>query len=142
MERFPRGHLTQIIDARGTETRFEYDSLGRETKKTTAFGTALAAVTETYYDDANHVIEVRTPRYFDSSDTEGYQKAKETWTYNGRGLVASHTESTGTSVGATESFTYDLRNRQLSRTDIVEQLPQLFRKIKAEQLSSIVWHAG
>nr|MCU0721456.1 RHS repeat protein [Pirellula sp.] len=37
------GHLTQIIDARGTETRFEYDSLGRETKKTTAFGTALAA---------------------------------------------------------------------------------------------------
>ncbi|MFN8741018.1 MAG: hypothetical protein ACK5YR_13905, partial [Pirellula sp.] len=111
------GHLTQIIDARGTETRFEYDSLGRETKKTTAFGTALAAVTETYYDDANHVIEVRTPRYFDSSDTEGFQKARETWTYNGRGLVASHTEATGSTIAATESFTYDLRNRQLSRTD-------------------------
>jgi hypothetical protein len=65
-------HFTQIIDARGTET---------------------------YYDDANHVIEVRTPRYFDTTDTEGYQKAKETWTYNGRGLVATHTEATGTSVG-------------------------------------------
>nr|MCU0711656.1 hypothetical protein [Pirellula sp.] len=70
---------------------------------------------ETYYDDANHVIEVRTPRYFDSSDTEGFQKARETWTYNGRGLVATHTEATGSTIAATESFTYDLRNRQLSR---------------------------
>jgi hypothetical protein len=61
--------------------------------------------------------EVRTPRYFNSSDTEGYQKCKETWTYNGRGLVASHTEATGSSVAATESFTYDLANHQATRTD-------------------------
>ena len=44
---------------------------------------------------AGHVVEVRTPRYFDSGDTEGYQKAEETWTYNGRGQVLTHTESTG-----------------------------------------------
>ncbi|MDX1927996.1 MAG: hypothetical protein SFV81_15835 [Pirellulaceae bacterium] len=78
---------------RGTETRFEYDAQGRETKKTEAWGTALAAVTETIYDAAGNVTEVRSPRFFDSADTEGNQKAKETWTYNGRGQVATHTEA-------------------------------------------------
>ncbi|MCU0720403.1 MAG: hypothetical protein MUC83_11915 [Pirellula sp.] len=69
------------------------------------------------------------PRYFDSTDTEGYQKAKESWTYSGRGLVASHTEATSSATAATESFPYELRNRQLSRSEMVEQL------------SSIVQHA-
>ena len=111
------GHLVQIIDGRGTETRFEYDAQGRETKKTEAWGTSIAAVTETVYDAAGNVTEVRAPRYFDSSDTEGYQKAKETWTYNGRGQVASHTEASGSSIAATESFTYDLAGHQATHTD-------------------------
>ncbi len=111
------GHLTQAIDGRGTETRYEYDTQGRQTKKTAAWGTAVAAVTETDYDADGRVTEVRSPRYFDSSDTEGFQQAKENWTYNGRGLVATHTEAAGSSVAATESFTYFADGRQQTHTD-------------------------
>ncbi len=111
------GHLTQVIDGRGTETRYEYDAQGRVTKKTAAWGTSVAAVTETDYDADGRVVEVRSPRYFDSSDTEGYQKAKENWTYNGRGFVATHTEAAGSSVAATESFTYFADGRQQTHTD-------------------------
>lgn len=111
------GHLTQVIDGRGTETRYEYDAKGREIRKTAAWGTSVAAVTETDYDADGRVTEVRSPRYFDSSDTEGYQKAKENLTYNGRGLVATHTEAAGSSVAATESFTYFADGRQQTRTD-------------------------
>ncbi|MFO0943687.1 MAG: RHS repeat-associated core domain-containing protein [Pirellulales bacterium] len=111
------GHLTQVIDGRGTETRYEYDAQGRETKKTAAYGTSVAAVTETDYDADGRTIEVRSPRYFDSSDTEGYQKAKENWTYDGAGRVATHTEAAGSSVAATESFTYFADGRQQTHTD-------------------------
>jgi RHS repeat-associated protein len=97
--------------------RMEYDAAGRETNKRTAFGTALEARTETLYNAAGNVIEVRTPRYFDSTDTNGSNKAREQWTYNGRGLVATHTVSPGTADAATESFTYDLGGHQATRTD-------------------------
>ncbi len=111
------GHLTQVIDGRGTETRYEYDAQGREIRKTAAYGTSVAAVTETDYDADGRTIEVRSPRYFDSSDTEGYQKANENWTYDGAGRVATHTEATGSSVAATESFTYFADGRQQTHTD-------------------------
>ncbi len=116
------GHLVQIIDGRSTETRFEYDAQGRETKKTEAWGTPIAAVTETVYNAGGNVIEVRAPRYFDSTDTEGYQKAKETWTYNGRGQVSTHTEASGSSIAATESFTYDLAGNQATHTDFAGKI--------------------
>ncbi len=111
------GHLTQVIDGRGTETRYEYDAQGREIRKTAAYGTSVAAVTETDYDADGKTIEVRSPRYFDSSDTEGYQKAKENWTYDGAGRVATHTQAAGSSVAATESFTYFADGRQQTHTD-------------------------
>ena len=111
------GHLTQIIDGRGTETRYAYDDQGREVEKLEAYGTSLEAKTVTIYDSVGNVVEVRTPRYFDSTDTEGYQKARETWTYTGRNLVLTHTEAPSTSVAATESFTYDLAGDQLTHTD-------------------------
>ena len=111
------GRLTQITDGRGYETRMEYDAQGRETNKRAAYGTSIEARTETIYDLAGHVTEVRSPRYFISTDSEGYQKANQTWTYNGRGLVASHTDAPSASVAATESFTYDLGSHQATRTD-------------------------
>ncbi|MFN9437890.1 MAG: hypothetical protein ACK6DC_23535, partial [Planctomycetota bacterium] len=115
--RDPKGQLTQIIDGRGMETRMEYDSAGREINKRVAFGTTVEARTETIYDLAGRVTEVRSPRYFDSSDTNGSAKAREQWTYNGRGLVASHTEAPGTPEAATESFTYDSHGHQATRID-------------------------
>jgi RHS repeat-associated protein len=111
------GQLTQVIDGRNIETRYEYDSRGRETKKTAAFGTSLAAVTETSYDLTGKTTEVRMPRYFDSSDTEGFNKAKENWTYDGAGRVLTHTEAAGSPVAATESFTYFADGRQQTHTD-------------------------
>ena len=75
------------------------------------------ARTETLYDLAGNVVEVRSPRYFDSTDTNGYQKSREQWTYNGRGLVATHIVAPSTSEAATESFTYDLGSHQATRTD-------------------------
>ena len=111
------GNLTEVIDGRGTETRYEYDDAGREVAKTEAYGTSIAVRTETDYDATGNVTEVRSPRYFDSGDTLGYQKAKETWAYTGRNLVASHTEAPGTTETATESYAYDLGGRQTTHTD-------------------------
>ena len=111
------GQLTQIIDGRGIETRHEYDSRGRETNKRLAFGTAIEARTETLYDLVGNVIEVRSPRYFDATDTLGFNKAREQWTYTGRNLQATHTEAPGTPEAATENFAYNIEGKQLSRTD-------------------------
>lgn len=111
------GRLTQIIDGRNVETRYTYDSQGRETVKREAYGTGVEAKTETDYDLAGHVVTVRQPRYFDSGDTEGYQKAKETWTYDGRGQVLTHKEAVGSSIEATESFTYTIYGAQATHTD-------------------------
>ena len=49
--------------------------------------------------------------------TNGSQKAREEWTYNGRGKILTHTVSPGIAEGAAESFTYDLHGHQATRTD-------------------------
>jgi RHS repeat-associated protein len=111
------GKLVEAIDPRSISSEYEYDARGRETAQIAAAGTSISVRTETDYDDNSNVVEVRSPRYFDSNDTAGYQKSKETWTYNGRSLVASHTEAPGTTESATESYTYDLRGRQVTHVD-------------------------
>ncbi len=111
------GNVKDQVDGRGTTARILYDSRNRPKQQLAAFGTSLEAKTETLYDAAGNVTEVRSPRYFNSSDSEGYNKARETWTYNGRNLVASHTEAPGTGVAATEYFTYDLNGHKATHTD-------------------------
>jgi len=49
--------------------------------------------------------------------TNGFQKARQEWTYNGRGKILTHTVSPGTAEGAAVSFTYDLHGHQATRTD-------------------------
>ena len=105
------------IDPRGAITKMLYDSRGRAIETLAAFGTALEAKTQTIYDAAGNVTEVRSPRYFDSNDSDGYNKAKESWTYTGRNLVATHSEAAGTAEAGTESFTYDLRGHKATHTD-------------------------
>ena len=111
------GQSLQQVDPRSTISKMVYDSRGRTTETLAAYGTALEAKTQTVYDSASNVTEVRSPRYFDSTDSNGYNKAKETWTYNGRNMVATHSEAPSTTEGATESFTYDLRGHQATKTD-------------------------
>jgi RHS repeat-associated protein len=60
---------------------------------------------------------VRSPRYFDSSDVNGYEKCKTVMTYDGAGRVISRTEAPGTAEAGTETYTYDLDGRQKTRTD-------------------------
>ena len=44
--RVPDGHLTQVFDGRGTETRYKCDSQGREINKREAFGAPIEARTQ------------------------------------------------------------------------------------------------
>ncbi len=60
------GQVFKRFDGRSTETRTEYDGRGRVFRVTNAYGTAVAAVTETEYDAVGNVATVRNPRYFDS----------------------------------------------------------------------------
>jgi hypothetical protein len=99
------GDLDQVIDGRGYQTLYAYDSRGRQTQVKTAAGTSVETISQTDYDLAGNVVETRAPRYFDSSDPE-YQKVKTVSTYGGRNLLASTTEAPGTAVAATTSYTY------------------------------------
>jgi YD repeat-containing protein len=110
----------------------EYDSRGRVVERIEAAGTAVAATSQTLYDDQSNVIEQRSPRYFDSADALGYQKAYTTMTYTGRNLLASRTVAagdstynqfitsggtTGKGAKATEEFYYYLDGRHAKTVD-------------------------
>ncbi len=41
---------------------------------------------EVTYDANGNVVEVRSPRYFDSGDTLGYQQASEAFSYTRRAI--------------------------------------------------------
>lgn len=116
------GSVEKQINAINTETRYAYDSRDRQTEQKKAFGASIEAKTQTDYDLASNTTEIRSPRYFDSGDTEGYQNTKETWTYNGRNRVKTHVVAPGTSVAATESFTYDLKGRLATHTDFAAKV--------------------
>ena len=107
---------TQSIDPRGIETTFTRDSRGREIVRIDA-AAGIAAKTETDYDLNSNTLEVRTPRYFDSSDP-AYHKAYSTFTYTGRNQVATSTQGAGApTIAATTSYTYYADGRSDTTTD-------------------------
>lgn len=111
------GQLVTEVDPRGFTTNYAYDAQGRNTSVVQAVGTSVEARSETVYDPQGNVIEVRTPRYFDSADAGGYQTSWVVRTYTGRNLLATSTEAPGTPVAATESYTYFLDQRLDTTTD-------------------------
>ncbi|MEM9881552.1 MAG: LamG-like jellyroll fold domain-containing protein [Planctomycetota bacterium] len=111
------GQLTSVTDPRNLRTTFAYDAQGRRTTVTEAFGTALAATTETLYDPHGNVTEVRSPRNFDNADANGFGNARTVMTYTGRNLLASRTAAPGTPDAATETYTYFLDRRPDTTTD-------------------------
>ncbi|MEP3480457.1 MAG: RHS repeat-associated core domain-containing protein [Fuerstiella sp.] len=111
------GRPETVIDERGTQFLTEYNAAGQVIRETKAVGTPVEAITEMDYDDDGNVIEIRSPRYFDSTDTNGYQKCKTVMTYDGQGRVLTRTEAPGTPEAATESYAYDSEGRQVTRTD-------------------------
>lgn len=56
-----RGNLVQVFDAYGTETRNEFDALGRQTKSTQAFGTPIALTTDTEFNAQGNVTQTTDP---------------------------------------------------------------------------------
>ena len=87
---------------------------------------AVAAKSETDYDAISNVTEVRSPRYFDTADTEGENTASSTMTYTRRNLVATRTAAAGADayvmgdpvkVKVTQSFTYRLDRTSDTSTD-------------------------
>ncbi len=118
------GQATSVIDPRGIASTTKYDSRGRAIEQIqsasfigTGTLTPVPAKTETIYDAASRVMEVRSPRYFDASDTNGVNAAKTVMTYTGRGRPATRTEAPGTPQAATESYSYDIAGHQISKTD-------------------------
>ena len=97
------GRPETVIDERGTTSKTVYDSAGRVTQQIAAFGTSIEAKTETVYDAAGNAVEVRSPRYFDAGDANGYQKSKTVMTYDGSGRVLTRTEAPGTTEVGTET---------------------------------------
>lgn len=118
-----QGQTLKVIDPRGVEHHREYDTRGRVTADIKAAQwvnedpTGCVARTEYDYDDASNVIAIRHPRYFDSTDDNGHEKCVTTMTYTGRNLLKTRTEADGAPEEATESFTYNLDGKQLTRVD-------------------------
>lgn len=120
------GQIIEVVDPRGTRSTFEYDSRGRVKKSVEATATAVAATTERLFDANSNVIEIRHPRYFDQSDTDGVEKCNTVIQYDDRNLPLGKTYSAGapgyqvgsaTSTRVSESFTYDADRRPTQTID-------------------------
>ena len=113
------GQVLLTTDPRGIKTLELYDVLGRTVREFTAVTEQEEQLSETDYDDASNVIEIRHPRHFSEVDGNNDPiRAVETFTWNGRNLQASHTIADGdANLEATESWTYYLDGRKKSHTD-------------------------
>ncbi|MBU7017062.1 MAG: RHS repeat protein, partial [Theionarchaea archaeon] len=113
---FNTGLLTSITDAKGITSLFEYDILGRITRKINPDLTEKEAV----YNDTNNCVRIYdeldhyTIQYYDGigrlTKTEAYLSAlvlAEEYTYNYQNNVETHTDS----GGHTSSYEYDSRGR-------------------------------
>ncbi|MEW4566205.1 RHS repeat-associated core domain-containing protein [Bremerella sp. JC770] len=129
----PQGLVETVTDAAGVETEYEYDEVGRRTKKTYAVGTADEAYTTSTYDSDGNVLtrtdelgNTTTYTYDDlgrqltitsedPDDTGPLAATVTTYTYNAMGLKA--TESIN---GRTTTYSYDSSGRL---EDITEEDP-------------------
>ena len=105
------GQVIATIDPRGIRHETDYDFRGRTTFQIAAADT-LAQTTQALYDANSNVIEVRNPRYF----SEGIND-RTVMTYNDRNLLETRTLASGSSIAATESFTYYDDGRAKDHTD-------------------------
>ena len=113
----PGGRVWQVVDERSTLTETTFDTRGQAVIQLAAKGTPVEAKTETIFDAAGNAVEIRSPRYFDVNDLNGFEKCRTVMTYDGANRVLTRTEAPGTAEVGTESYTYDLSGRQKSRVD-------------------------
>ena len=110
------GEITEVFDGQGIQTIYGLDSRGRQLSKREAVGTEVERKTESDFDLAGNVIEVRHPRYFDPTDP-AQNSCKTNRTYNGRGLLASEEHSKGTTEARLTSYLYHLDGKQSIKID-------------------------
>lgn len=113
------GQTLTTTDARGIESLNLFDALGRALRSFEAITLPEERLTETDFDDASNVIEIRLPRYFAEDDQSNNPiRAVEAFTYTGRNLRKTHTVAAGHStLAATESWTYNLDGTLKAHTD-------------------------
>ena len=111
-----QGRRTTAVEAFALSSSFGFDAAGLRLPNNTGSPTPVAARTETVYDPQGNVIEMKTPRVFDTSP-EGDVNARTVMTYTGRNLLAKTTEAPGTPIAATTSFTYNLDQTLDQQTD-------------------------
>ena len=125
------GQRLITTDPRGINTWAEHDNLGRTTLTIVAVGTPSEIRSEQDYDENSNLVETRSPRHF----TEGAGTpanltgvGKDTYTYNGRNMRATHNTAVGSTEEQVQSWTYYLDGRSDEHTD--------FRGNIAKQ----IWH--
>lgn len=111
------GQLIETIDGRGVSTNIVRDSRGQEIERVDAVGTSEQRKIQTDFDLAGNPIEVRLPRYFDTSDVNGNGVSKTTTTYNGRNMLASQTVALTSTQSATTYKEYLPDGRVSKSTD-------------------------
>ena len=106
-----------LVDGRGVQHTTEYDSAGLPVRRVSAAGTPAEAQTELDYDRAGQPTQIRSPRYFDSTDTQGFGRCSVVMTYDARGNVGSRESAPNSADAGTVAFEYDLTDRCTKRTD-------------------------
>jgi len=90
----------------------EYDQLGRQTLSIYSVGSDAEIRMQSIYDNNSNLVEMRNPRYFAEENEDGSRyNDRSIYTYNGRNLKASHTAAPGSTIEATQSWTYFLDGR-------------------------------
>jgi hypothetical protein len=112
------GERIAVIDPRNITSTSTFDTRGRVTQTVQASSdSTVAATTQYVYDAQSNVLAVKSPRYFVSSDSGGYNKDQVTKTYTHRNLILTQTAAPGAAETGTQSFTYYDDGRINTRTD-------------------------
>jgi len=103
-----RGQVVGVVNAENIATRYAYNAFGERIRETSAFGTAIASVSETDY-DRRGLATVRR-------DGVGSAVARsQSWTYDAFGRVTTAVDARGVATG----YSYDRLGRQLTARQTV-----------------------
>jgi len=103
-----RGQIVGSVNAESVQTRYAYNAFGERIRETSAFGTAIALVSETDY-DRRGLATVRR-------DGVGSAVARsQSWTYDAFGRITTAVDARGIAT----SYSYDRLGRQLTARQTV-----------------------
>lgn len=130
------GQTTETIDGRGIRHRNYYNSRGWVIKEVRAVET-IAATTECDYDAMKNKTEIRHPRFFDQTDSEGYQQSATRNIYGRRNKLIQTTEAYYSTFAASRQFTYYNDGKVATSTDFKGNITEQVYKICCGRLGVI-----